>query len=151
MSLLTFPIPVSALSQWVPHRLPMVWINEVTSASAEGGECLIKLDAQAHYIGSKGIRSSSLVEWMAQGYAYVRAVQSVHGLLAAMAAPKRAYLVSIQNVQFLADLSSLESGRSLTVRVGGYRDIGPITMFEGSVIDETGRKLATARLKVFAE
>lgn len=119
--------------------------------SAEGGECAVKLKSDAHYMDGPEPRFSSMIEWMAQSYAYVRAAQSVTGLLAAAAAPKRAYLVSVQSIAFDYDEEQLRGTRALRVQVGGAREIGPITLFEAKVLTEDGQKLCSAKLKVFAE
>lgn len=151
-----FPIPVDRLYEWVPHRPPLVWVDEVVGVTESGGECLVRLDPTARYMGANGaIRPSSFIEWMAQAYAYVRAAQQVAGVRpTASAAPKRAYLVSIASFTYQRD--EVERGRGaaigeLKARVEEGRTIGPITLVDGVVTDNAGKVWARAKLKVFAE
>ena len=61
---------ISEVLAYAPHRAPMVWVDEVISFSdnAQGGECLIKIKSEGHYMGPKGLRASSCVEFIAQSY-----------------------------------------------------------------------------------
>ena len=96
-----FPLHVRELEEWIPHRQPMVWIDEVLSADGVQGECLVRLRADALYMGPGGvIRPSSMIEWIAQGYAFVRAAQTKLHLISADIKPKRAFLVAITNARF---------------------------------------------------
>lgn len=149
-----FPLHVRELESWIPHRLPMVWIDEVVSADGAGGECRVVLRADGHCMGPGGVvRPSSLIEWIAQGYAFVRAAQSKLQLINADMKPKRAFLVAITNARFeyLKTPGVLEGAKTLRVRVRNERDFGPLSLVEGSVLAETGEILATAKIKVYAE
>jgi len=148
------PISTLALREALPHRPPMVWIDEVTSLHTQGGECALTVQAGALYLGPAGLRRSSLIELMAQAYGFVRAARALTGTIAAAEqAPKRAFLAAIQNAEFFRSESaaSLQPGARLRVTVEGERQLGPITMFTAQVRSSSDQVLASARLKVFAE
>ena len=150
---ISLPIPVADLAQWIPHRLPMVWIDEVTHVTATSCECVVRLKKDALYMGPDGIRESSLIEWIAQGYAFTRAAQAVCGVIPQPEKPKLAFLAAITDAEL--DLSTakseLKTASIVRVLINESRELGPITMFEGSVVTESGQRLASAKLKVFAQ
>ncbi len=132
----------------------MVWIDEVVSADGVQGECRVQLRADAAYYGPGGIiRPSSMIEWIAQSYAFVRAAQTKLQLISADLKPKRAFLVAITNARFEYQKTPalLTGAKALVIRVRNERDFGPLSLVEGSVLTEAGEMLATAKIKVFAE
>ncbi|NJL25529.1 MAG: hypothetical protein HC902_10395 [Calothrix sp. SM1_5_4] len=64
------------IMSYIPHRPPMVWIDEVTDYSASGGECLVRVKQNALYMGPQGLRASSCLELMAQAYAFLLGLSS---------------------------------------------------------------------------
>lgn len=148
-----FPRPTTDFLDSIPHRPPFVWIDEVTSLAEDGGACQVTLKPDGLYLGPDGLRRSSYLEFMAQGFAYVRACQTAFGLAPARPAPKRAFLVSIQDAEYAEDEKALRpvAGDRLKVEIRGAREIGPITLFSATVRDQVDAQLAFARLKVFSE
>ncbi len=150
---LSFPRPASDFRASLPHRDPFIWIDEVVDVNLAGGSCAVTLKADAAYFGPAGLRRSSSLEFMAQGFGYIRAAQSATGLLPGRAPPTKAFLVSIQDAVFSAESTVLQpaAGTRLLIEASGFREIGPITLFAAKVLDPAGRALVTARLKVFSE
>jgi predicted hotdog family 3-hydroxylacyl-ACP dehydratase len=148
----------------LPHRPPMVWIDQVTALRADGGDCGLTLKPDGLYLGPQGLRRSSLIELIAQAYGFVCAARSVSGAnaggahsagsgAAGASAPRRAFLAAIRNAEFFApvDPALLQPGARLRISVSGERQMGPISMFDGQVHDQAGGLLARASLKVFSE
>ena len=148
------PMHVRELEEWIPHRPPMVWIDEVVTASAAEGVCRVVLRSDALYMRANGVvRPSSMIEWIAQAYAFVRAAQSKLHLISVDLKPKRAFLVAVTNARFeyLTKPEQLTGVKVLHVRVRNERDFGPLSLVDGCVLTEAGEVLATAKIKVFAE
>jgi predicted hotdog family 3-hydroxylacyl-ACP dehydratase len=139
---------VSTLSDWIPHRPPMVWVDEVLSVTADGGECIVRLKPEALYNSSTGIRQSSALEFVAQSFGYIRAAQYVQGLFPKVALPKQVFLVGIRNATFFHQ----EKKATLFVRVKikGIRPMAMLTLFEGVVENEDDLKLFEANVKVYS-
>jgi len=144
---MNFPISAATLAEALPHRPPMVWIDEVLEASATAGKAAVQVKADAAYRDSRGNRPSAAIEWMAQAFGFV---QAAHRAQTANTMPvKRAFLASVSDFRSEADLTFATG--ILTVTVDGFREFGPLVLFRGVVHDAKGHKLAEGRLKVFVE
>jgi hypothetical protein len=154
---LNFPVPTSQLQDWLPHRGPAVWVDEVLSVTAEGGDCRILLKNSANYAdGNGGIRESSFIEWMAQGFGYVCACQAMAGIVSAQEKPKKAFLVQVSDFESNTDPESNRivgggwEGDWMIARVRRTHQVGPIALVEGEIISSKNVTVARAKLKVFA-
>ena len=153
-----YPIPVEELQAWVPHRPPMVWVNEVLWATADEGECRVRLDAKAHYFSESGLRLSTLIEWVAQAYGYVQASRALIRNSAGGGnthRPSKAYLVGLRDTEFFAGPTQirhqLQPGEEASVIVRRVRELGPVSLVDGEVRRPTGERLLKASLKLYAE
>jgi predicted hotdog family 3-hydroxylacyl-ACP dehydratase len=146
------PISVNQLQEWMPHRPPMVWIDQVIQATKNSGECSLRIKSEGYYQSEAGVRQSSLIEWVAQSYGYVSAVQVGLGLRQVNQQPKQVFLAGLRDAQFFCrtDEDELRPGKLVKIRVENSREIGPLTLFDGSVISESGKTLFKVNLKVFA-
>lgn len=147
-----FPRPATDFIETLPHRPPFIWIDEVVEVTPDGGTCAVTLRPDALYMGPEGLRRSSALEFMAQGFGYVRAAQSETGLLPGRAPPTKAFLVSIQDAVYSESPGTPPSaGTRLSIEISGFREVGPITLFSAAVKLPGDEILAQARLKVFSE
>ena len=64
------PAKVSDFEDCVPHRPPMVWVDDILSASDSGGECLIRVRRDALYCVNGRIEPMNCIEWIAQTFAF---------------------------------------------------------------------------------
>ena len=119
-----FPVPVQELEKRVPHRPPMVWVDEVVAVTPTHGECSVKLNKTALYMSSEGLRQSSMIEWLAQSFAYVRATQHLCGLLPPVAKPNRVFLVGVRDAKYSVPFSQLKLTEDsvFRIRVGNIRE-----------------------------
>lgn len=144
---MTFPIPVSNFADFVPHRPPMVWVDEVVASTETDGECRVRLKADALYMQDGFARKTSFVEWIAQAFAYARAAYlSPKG----MGKLNQAFLVAIRDAEYFFDDGDpdLSAGGEFHIYVSQFRDVGPIMMFNGEVRKEK-RTLMRANLRVY--
>ena len=152
------PIATTELATWLPHRVPMMWIDEVSSFDEKGGEARVLLKQNGYYMDSRGLRPSSVIELIAQTFGFVSVCQG----LAAQAkvseavppALKKAFLAAVRDVDLRALEAgpAVEAGTRLVIRVGNIKQFGPIHSFDGWVSSESpSRELARANLKVFSE
>lgn len=148
---LKYPVPISQVMECLPHRDSAVWVDEVTWAQPDQGECRIIFKEDAHYIDNGFIRDTSFIEWMAQAYGYVCACQVLSGLATGKTKAQKAYLVGIRN--FTPPLLQVAAGTGDWVRcwVRKTNELGPIELVEGKVFSSTGELIATAQLKVFSQ
>ena len=151
---LEFPVPTERLSSYLPHRPPFAWVSEVVSLSTgpegPGGVCRVRMSADSAFYGPGGIpRASSVVEWIAQAYGFVKACHHLNG--AEGGAPTaRAFLVGINDCE--VDLTGVAAEASLLVEVFERRVLHPAYLLDGVVKSESGsREIGRARLKVFSD
>lgn len=144
-------IKVSELSEWTPHRPPMVWMDEVISVTAIDGECRALLKKEGLYMTSGVLRLSSLIEFVAQAYAYVRCVQAQQGLGSKSEKPKRAYLVGTGPTDFFVKEgdSRIACDQELRFHVSEIREILPFVMFTGKVLTPDGFVIMSTKIKLF--
>ena len=141
--------PVSSLLEWLPHRPPFVWVDDVISFSEAGGECATTLKKDAAYMSPEGFRPSALIEMCAQSYGYIMAAHqtskghSTHGPL------KKAYLTSLKDA-VLPDCSSLKPGETLRIHVDSIRAVGTITLLRGQIFRGSAL-FSEVQLRVFSE
>jgi predicted hotdog family 3-hydroxylacyl-ACP dehydratase len=146
---MNFPVAVEQLENWLPHRAPAVWIDEVSWVKADEGECRVRLKADANYMDPTGNpRDSSFVEWMAQAYGYVGACQIITGLVSAERPPSRTFLAHVRD--FERSTASVQPEDVLQIHVRKTHQLGPLLLIEGKVT-QGDRALAQAKLKLFAE
>ncbi len=146
-------VPTSELHAYLPHRPPMIWVDEVISYANAGkgphGICRVDIGRDRGFRGGDGkIRTSAIVEWIAQGYGYVKAAnRRAEGF--GTAGFGRAFLVGITDCD--VDLSSLsEADQAVHVHVRELRDMHPAYVVEGKVTSVDGaRHFGQARIKVF--
>lgn len=148
-----FPMPTSLLAAYLPHRAPFVWVSEVISVSVgpdgPSGICRVRLTEDAAFFGAGGeIRASSVVEWIAQAYGFVKACHHL-GSGQAEPSPERALLVGINDCE--VNLTAAEQEASLLVEVFERRVLHPAYLLDGAVKSECGTRVyGRARLKIFS-
>lgn len=147
--MLEYPVAVKDLMEYLPHRPPMVWVDEVVSADAVEGVCRIHLSKEAGYMGPGGVRASSAVEWMAQAYAYTRVCYARSAGAPGQKNLSKAYLVGIRQLEFTS--TKIPTEGSLIVRVKTVRDLEGLTLLSGRVETSDGQLLASGTLKVFSQ
>lgn len=142
--------PTSELKEWLPHRAPMVWIDEVGDTSETGGVCFVTLKADGLYFSDGVLRRTSIVEFLAQGFGYIAATHKIRSGHSLSSALKRAFLVAVTQCQ-LIETAQATPGTRLQITVSDVKQIGPIQLFKGTVATASGQTLGTASLKVFSE
>lgn len=146
------PILVHHLENWMPHRPPMVWVDQVDRVEKDSGECSLRIQEDGLYRSLEGIRQSSLIEWVAQSFGYLSAAQVILGMRSQSQQPKQVFLAGLRDARFydLENEDELNPGRKITIKIEGAREIGPLTLFDGSVLTESGKLIFQVNLKVFA-
>lgn len=144
-------IKLEEIYQFVPHRPPMVWVDEIVSFSDHSGACAIHIKSDGHYMGTDGLRPSSCLEFIAQAYGYC-SVAYKYSQNPNTSPLKRAFLAAFKDVELpdAATLKRITGGTSVIARFSGVRQIGPITMLDGEVVHD-GAVICRANLKVFCE
>lgn len=148
---LNYPVKTSEFAVWVPHRPPMVWIDEVVNASKERGECLVRCKQEALYRHNGHIPPVSCIEFVAQAFAFVRSCYLIEGGYASKAEAHEALLVGVKNAKFLFEEGDAEVDQAteLHVIVDQFREFGPIIMVRGEVRLASGRTLMKGNLRVY--
>lgn len=147
------PVPVSKLLEFIPHRPPMVWVDEVLEFSTTAGRTLTVIKNGAHYLDDVGqVRPSSCLEFMAQSYGYISVCARAKSNDPVKTAPKRAFLAAFNDARLAstAIFSQLRPGDQLVTELTGIRAMGPIILFAGQVTRGSDL-LCSARMKVFSE
>jgi hypothetical protein len=131
----------------------MVWVDEVTQAGTEHGECIVYLKQEAHYMSSAGIRLSSMIEWLAQSFGYIQIARHLIGSGTALEAPKKAFLVGTRNSKFEPSFWDHDFSKvpHLRIYLNNFRTIGPLSLFDGSIFTDQKILLFQSNLKVYSE
>ncbi|MGZ3723857.1 MAG: hypothetical protein ACXVA9_13030 [Bdellovibrionales bacterium] len=145
-------IPVKEIEKYLPHRPPMVWIDEVVSFSEKAGECRVRLQADGHYMEGARLRSTSCLEFIAQAYGFISVCHHIHILDPNSKPLSKAFLASMKGAQLPSEetLSQVQVGDQLSITVSGVRQMGPIVMFNGR-ITKGDLLICEAQMKVFKE
>ena len=136
---------------FVPHRPPMVWVDEIVTFDETSGECRVVMLDGAHFLGAEGLRSTSCLEFIAQAYGYCSVAFSRQK--DPNAPPlKKAFLASFKDVVFAdsARIAQVKVGDLVQAKFSGVRHIGPIALFNGVAV-HAGEVICQAQLKVFCE
>ena len=136
------PVSVDRLADFLPHRPPMVWVEEVIEVDHTGGSCGLTVRPGAAYLTDGKIRRSAYIEWMAQAFAFVEAYRNPDSRL------ETAFLVGIRDFE-VQDAGS-RPGAKLRIRVETVKALEGMVLFRGRVCGVDGRVLASATLKIYA-
>jgi len=146
---LKFPLPIGKLSEYLPHRPPAVWIDEVISVDKTGGRCLTEIK-DAPYVNEGLLRPSSFIELIAQTYGFVHICQIILGLGEGLERPTKTYLVGIRGMQMNSD-SQVSIGESIGIVVKNVGQLGPLVLVDGKVFNSEEKCLASGQIKIFAQ
>ena len=140
------------LLEWIPHRPPLLWIDKVLSVTEQKGTCSITLNTDGHYMSRSGLRSSTMIEFVAQCFGFVRAAQYLEGMVTTKSAPPtKVFLVAVNNARYNAEAPWPQAGDTIHIHVRGIREFGPLALLEGEVTTPDGLSLFCTQMKVFAE
>lgn len=141
-----FPIPVLDLIPALPHRPPMVWIDEVHLAGTESGSCAINLSHGRLDIDDDGYcLPFAPVEWVAEAFGYSRACRALGD--GATIHVKRALLVGVVSFELLRRIAAV--GR-IFVDWQLKRELSSLAIIDGT-IRRNDDILAKVQIKVFFE
>jgi predicted hotdog family 3-hydroxylacyl-ACP dehydratase len=139
---------VEDLADYVPHRPPMLWIDEVLEVSEDGlsGKCALTVKEDALHQQS-GVKKFAPLEWIAQAYAFI----SAHSMKGRGEKPRAAemFLAAMTDVR-LTDRER-KTGERFEILVRRTHSVGPFSLLEGQVFDATGESIAQAQLKVYCQ
>jgi predicted hotdog family 3-hydroxylacyl-ACP dehydratase len=140
---------VNNLTAALPHRAPMIWIDEVLSGSHEGGVCRVRPQRQALYRDADGsfLKYAGL-EWIAQAFGYSRALHEAE-TNPELTTAKNAFLVGIRTTLMRPVPSDEES---LLIETKLFKELPPLALVDGIVRSElTGEEYVRVQLKLFFE
>jgi predicted hotdog family 3-hydroxylacyl-ACP dehydratase len=146
--MLKFPVPVADIFEFMPHRPPMVWIDEILSVNETGGVCLVRVKDGA-YMSAEGIRPTSYIEFMAQSFGYVSACQ-LKVYPNSRPKPTQVFLCGIRDLEINND-KKISEGEQLRIEVKRTHEMGPLILFEGKVFSSDGTTMAKGQIKLFAQ
>lgn len=131
----------------IPHRNPMLWVDQVLSYGPLGGECTVHLKKDALYMSDGRIRPSSFIEFVAQAQAFIGLCSRKNSH-----ADAKVFLIGISDGVFADPDSYAQSiweNPILHVKLGPARQMGPIAIFTGTVSTPAGQILFKGKLKAF--
>jgi predicted hotdog family 3-hydroxylacyl-ACP dehydratase len=145
-------ISVEEIEKYLPHRPPMVWIDEVVNFSEKTGECRVRLKADGLYMGANGLRPTSCLELMAQAYGFISVCHHIYILDPNSKPLSKAFLASMKQAELPTAevLKQVHPGDLITITIDGVRQMGPIVLFNGRVRKDD-LLLCQAQMKIFKE
>jgi predicted hotdog family 3-hydroxylacyl-ACP dehydratase len=131
-----------AIADLLPHRPPMLWIDEVIAQEGDEVRCRLTLRSEHVFVEDGAVEAITSIEWMAQ------TVGALVGLFDRQRSqvPRPGYLIAIPEAQFM--VSTFAVGDELEIwakRVWGDETLGS---FESQVL-RNGELLARAQLSVY--
>ena len=145
---MNLPISVAQLRAVLPHRPPMIWIDEILSGSHEGGVCRTIPSPSNLYFSSGSFLKYAGIELVAQAFGYSRGVFELSKNPDATEA-KRAFLVGIRT-SYMGRIPA-DTG-SLLIETKLFRELPPLLLVDGIVRSETtGEEFLKVQLKLFFE
>jgi hypothetical protein len=132
----------------MPHREKMIWVDEVmeySSDEAESGTTKATLIAEYPYFYQNQLIRSYYLEFLAQSYGFIKAAyfdgQKVTKL-------EKALIPMIDDYTF--HHVNLKPGDVVYGKLETIRNLNPMFIIQGTVVDHNQNILAEARFKVFA-
>jgi predicted hotdog family 3-hydroxylacyl-ACP dehydratase len=142
------PLRVRDVQHVLPHRDPMIWVDEVLEAGVDGGVAAVDLGPDRLYVDADGhCLTFAAVEWVAETYGYARAC---HYMIVAgeTRTLKRAFLVGVTQLDLPKPLPA--TGRVL-IEARTSRELAPLVLVKGQVRGEDGTVYAEGQLKLYFE
>ena len=133
------------LQPYVPHRPPMIWVDEITDVTETGGVGVTYVKEGELYLSKGAVRPSVYIELVAQTYAFIQSVRLKQSGIDKV--DRRALLVAVKDFGMTKN-KPITAGAELKIEVTRGREIGPVTVVQGKVTCN-GETLASGELKVF--
>jgi predicted hotdog family 3-hydroxylacyl-ACP dehydratase len=129
----------------LPHRAPMIWIDEMVVATSDMGIAQTVLKDGELYFDKGEFYPSAYIELIAQAYAYSMAINGQENNQKLMGC----YLTTIDKMNVLSPRKP-KTGERLIIKVETIRNLHPAYVLSGSVYDENNVELCRANIKGFA-
>lgn len=146
-----YPVAIDYVKPFLPHRGSAIWVDEIISSAKNTGRVRVKLNKQSMY-AAKLIewRESSFIEWMAQSYGYIVALNDLMGVQSAEQA-RKTFIVEVKSADFPKpeEIQLLKHGDEIEVEVTCTHDFHPLKLVEGQVFWKE-KLLARSNLKLYS-
>lgn len=147
------PINASQLIDFLPHRPPMLWVDQITDVGndykALTGTCVVNIVPEALYVSNGDeLRGSSAIEFTAQAFGYLKAAYQV--LNNFEDPPSKVFLTGVRHCH--ADFSQFDIKKhsQLEVKISVVRELKPLTFVKGQLtLPGQSEVLAEAEIQVY--
>ncbi len=145
MNRVKFPITTDELAGLLPHSKPMVWVDRIIDVSTQHGRTAVTLNH--HLMLDNGrVHVGALVEFLAQSYAFIMAVEARQRQRRVTVA----HLAAIDRFELLSDTLPCE-GETLSAELETIRNLDPLFLVRGQVFVPPRRKLCEIEFKAYAQ
>lgn len=131
-----------AITELLPHRPPMLWVDEVLAHEGDQVRCRLTLRSEHVFVERGQVDPVVSVEWMAQT---VGALVGLYDRTKSIT-PRPGYLIAIPDAQFFVD--SFQVGDVLELRARKAWGDATLASFEAQV-ERAGNVAARAQLSVY--
>ncbi len=139
-----FPLRTEDLEDFLPHRKPMVWVDRIIHVSEQRGST--EVTVKHKLMQDRGrVHVGALVEFLAQSYGFIMAVQAVQQ----QRRLKVAQLAAIDRFDLLSQILPCE-GETLSAELNAIRELHPLYLVKGQVFAPQHRTLCTIQFKGYA-
>lgn len=132
--------PRGAVEDYLPHRPPMLLIDEIVDTTVTGVVCRTTIRPDCVFATDGIVHPTAMIEIVAQACAICAGTQTRGGN-----APRAGMLVACKEASFAVD--SFAVGDELTIVVEKLVDQPPMTAFAGTVVRD-GASCVTMQLSV---
>lgn len=133
------------LDQLLPHRGPMLLLDEMVEVDAERIVCTAAVRSDSPFVRDGLLQAPALMEYMAQAMA---AFVGYQGRFAGGEDVPRGYVVGARDLEIAG--TEIRPGDELRIEARLCEGIGGYASYEGCV-EHQGRVVCTGTLKVFCE
>lgn len=146
---LTFPVPIEYLKNFLPHSGSAIWIDQLLETKKNFGRTETKLKSDANYLQNKKLIESSLIEFVAQSFGYMLALNDILDVQKVKPVTT-ALIAEVKDAQFY--FSSFdrtpEAEDIIQVTTLGTQDFGALKVVQGQIFFQN-RILANLNVKLY--
>lgn len=139
-----FPLRTEELTDLLPHRRPMVWVDRIIHVSDQRGSTEVTVCHKLMQERGR-VHVGALVEFLAQSYGFIMAVQAIQHKRRL----KVAQLAAIDGFDLLSQPLPCE-GETLSAELYTVRELRPLYLVKGQVFAPQRRRLCTIKFKGYA-
>lgn len=142
-----FPFQIENLRSLLPHKGPAIWVDSILETRPKFGVVRVNLQSSKNYFTESKLRETACIEWTAQAYGYVVALNDILDLQKADSAT-RTFIAEVKSAEFNFDKHEITNG-PIDIKVNCTHDFGVLKVVEGQIYQGINL-LAAVNMKLYS-